>query len=387
MKKKDSMTSKGWYPSHDELYSKIHLIEEAILRHLFLIKKMCYELPHNQTEFTVKIEEGDNNRTWDLVYHYNSPLKENDKKIRGIFQIEYKTHRNEWGKAVHNHIKQIKARIKNVTPKPILLSFDEHFSEFIPALERAGIDMVILPKQLWDNPKEYTYEIKRKSLNVNFNKKYFDKKKKERLEKEEKEKEKKRLEEEKKRKEEEKRKQKLKEEREERRKSYERKKKRERKEKEKERLWIESIKEREKEQNKEGAKVIIVYDDDNKEERKRRDLVKKEEERISRLNKLFLLGSLSFIIIIIFIANFDAIKSFVNTTDFFSDTGLLNLNDEPTDSDIQICNEEANKLCVGQGYESGGGTARIVSDGINCMVGCRDGGTVIIIDDIFITDS
>ena len=49
-------------------------------------------------------------------------------------------------------MRQIKARTDHITI-PFLISFDERFSEYEHALERAGIFLVVLPKDILNRLK------------------------------------------------------------------------------------------------------------------------------------------------------------------------------------------------------------------------------------------
>jgi hypothetical protein len=189
---KRDFPEKGWLPSHTELFEKIKYIEKAIFYYQLKAHHKTKEYP--TTDFKVIPEH----YGWDLMFfvfdhEYNDEYDLNNKgklshetieryedSIK-IWNFEYKSHIFEWGNQIDAFIRQVKKRMRyhNHSGISIILSFDKRFLKYEDILDRAGIQLLILPKELWDNPKEHV-----KGL-VDLERKKIEDKEKNRIEEEE----------------------------------------------------------------------------------------------------------------------------------------------------------------------------------------------------------
>lgn len=167
------MTQKQKYPSHTELYRDLHFFEEYVFSYIFHYFNWHYQNPNDLEQvLDCNIElEVDN---WDLCiyineeYSFDRDLTEELQEIekqnvqydldeRFTFYIEYKSSINEWGKQIDEFFRQIKKRInkQEIIGPTILLTFDESFDEYYEACQRAGIELIILPYELWEKVQNF----------------------------------------------------------------------------------------------------------------------------------------------------------------------------------------------------------------------------------------
>ena len=151
----DKSSQEEKFPSHTELYKGIHLIEDDIMK--FIYDRFNWDYAP-APEYSLELER----KGWDIVIHIidtseKAFITPTDKTLfdklpsesKRCLLIEYKSNIEEWGKQIDDFFRQVKKRsyagLDPVT-KPILLTFDERFTEYQHAFIRAGINLIILPK-------------------------------------------------------------------------------------------------------------------------------------------------------------------------------------------------------------------------------------------------